>query len=173
VNLIPNPIPHWQALMDRTCCTHKQSESRTTRYLGLRRTGERERVRDRRRGEGERRRGLRLRDRRGERERERERPYLSRSRWRLAIARSGATVTQLLCDPLPMQNVLKHRTRQKRGWHFATQAFSTKCTPECRPHLSACGTKDRAIGDLGEAHPASYETFLLMNTSLCYHRKRP
>jgi hypothetical protein len=29
----------------------------------------------------------------------------------LPIARSGATVIRLLCDPLPIQNVLKYRTR--------------------------------------------------------------
>jgi hypothetical protein len=34
------------------------------------------------------------------------------------MGRSEVTVTRLLCDPLPMQNVLKYRTRDKAGAAF-------------------------------------------------------
>jgi hypothetical protein len=43
------------------------------------------------------------------------------------IARSGVTVTRLLCVPLPFKNVLKYRTRQNVEEN-AVLASSTKCT---------------------------------------------
>jgi hypothetical protein len=46
------------------------------------------------------------------------------------IARSGVTVTRLLCDPLPYKNVLRYRTRQNVGG-ISNLDSNTKCTREC------------------------------------------
>jgi hypothetical protein len=50
--------------------------------------------------------------------------------------------------PLPYKDVLKYRTRQNVGG-LSILVLNKKCTRECRPHIAACGTPDRAIAVMG------------------------
>jgi hypothetical protein len=58
------------------------------------------------------------------------------------IARSGVTVTCLLCDPLPYKNVLKVPHAKNLGENTVLE-LSVQNVPSVLPDFPACGTPDR------------------------------